>query len=761
MSDTINYTINIKGQAGTVLDKITISANKAIPAITGLTDKFNKLGNAAFALNNINSVLQNFASAIDSAILPGIALDSSMKDLSAITGVTGKKLQEIEGYARTAAKTFGGSAAQGVESYKVILSKLSPEIAKFPEALASMGKSVSTLSKTMGGDTLAATDVLTTAMNQFQISLENPVQASKKMSEMMNVMSASAKVGSAELPQIKAALENSGLAAKLAGVTFEELNASIQVLDKSGKKGAEGGIALRNALSILSEGRFMPEKTQKALMDAGVSISGLGDKSKTLTDRLRLLKPVLNDSALMSQIFGRENANAGIALISGIDQIDEYTKAITGTNAANEQAAIVMSGFSERMSRMQAKWDNLKISIFQHTQNAIPAFKAAVFAAQGAAATLTIVNSLAAFSETTWLIAIKKRTKAMWQTLPATWAMISSQGTWLGVSLLAAGATTILTGAVKRLGMAIYSIPIIGWIAAGITIVATAFKILWDKSEKFRQILFSVWEVVKAVFYNVGIVVKGLWDNIVKPYFTFIWNFWKTVINGIFEGAKWLFNGIASIFTAVGKFIYEWVILPIYKGVTYAINGLLNFFSNIWNWISNTFTGVVSWLDNNLINPLKGIFSSLWDFVSKIFTDILNNLKSIVQPVIDIWNKIFPKDKFKDINVAYQVGVKKGSESWAKDHPGEEAKKINPLTDSAIKGILPIKKTKPEISIPETQTNAVSSGGQRNNSTIQINFKNMVENIVFDGNLESKRTDLEREITSVMSRVLGMAQATG
>ncbi len=56
-------------------------------------------------------------------------------------------------------------------------------------------------------------------------------------------------------------------------------------------------------------------------------------------------------------------------------------------------------------------------------------------------------------------------------------------------------------------------------------------------------------------------------------------------------------------------------------------------------------------------------------------------------------------------------------------------------------------------------TDAISSGGTRN-SSVQITFKNMVENIVFDGSLSSKRTDLEAEIMSVMNRVLGIAQST-
>ena len=59
---------------------------------------------------------------------------ATLTDLSALTGVAGDKLKQIESYARATAKTFGGSAAQSVEAYKLVLSQLGPEIAHVPEA---------------------------------------------------------------------------------------------------------------------------------------------------------------------------------------------------------------------------------------------------------------------------------------------------------------------------------------------------------------------------------------------------------------------------------------------------------------------------------------------------------------------------------------------------------------------------------------------------------------------------------------------------
>ena len=87
-----------------------------------------------------------------------------------------------------------------------------------------------------------------------------PIRAAEEMARMMNVMAAAANEGSAELPQIKEALQQAGMAAKATGVNFEEANAAIKVLDKVGKKGAEGDVALRNIMMILSKGRFLPKR---------------------------------------------------------------------------------------------------------------------------------------------------------------------------------------------------------------------------------------------------------------------------------------------------------------------------------------------------------------------------------------------------------------------------------------------------------------------------------------------------------------------
>lgn len=175
-----NYSFNITGDASTVAQQITgdvTALNNTVKQASGLWDSF---AGKVVAFNQLSQFVEGFSRTVDETLAPGAALNASLADLSAISGETGESLKTIERYARDAAKTFGGSAAQSVESYKLLLSQLSPELAKTPDALKAMGDNIAVLSKTMGGDAKAAAEVLTTAMNQYGVSLADPMEASRK-----------------------------------------------------------------------------------------------------------------------------------------------------------------------------------------------------------------------------------------------------------------------------------------------------------------------------------------------------------------------------------------------------------------------------------------------------------------------------------------------------------------------------------------------------------------------------------------------------
>lgn len=488
-SQTLSYIIQMNSN----FDKVYASFNKFAGGVnTGIDTIQRKLNSVS-----LNAMIQNINSAADglnSLNDPGMKLSTNMYDLQAITGVAGDKLKEIEGYARQNAKTFGGDASASAESYKLILSQLSPEIAKMPKALQAMGKEVSVTSKLMGGDTVAATNVLTTAMNQYQVALDDPIKASKEMARMNNVMAAAAKEGSAELPQIAQALEQSGLAAKTAGVSFEETNAFIQVLDKNGKKGAEGGVALRNVMATLAQGRFLPKDTKAELQAAGVNIDTLTDSSLSLSDRLKPLKSIMNDQALVTKLFGKENSNAAIAMISNIEEANRLTEAVTGTKTAYDQADVVMQSQEERNKRFKAQMNDIKISLFNATNGYI-----------GYA---TEIGNVA--RDMGNLMPILSGAGTVLSTLTSATKM---QALWSGITTTA---TSIWSGAQMVLNTIMTANPIGLLVVAIGALVALVYSAIKHYDQWGSAVLFLLGPF--GILINIIMSVKDHWDSIVNAF---------------------------------------------------------------------------------------------------------------------------------------------------------------------------------------------------------------------------------------------------
>ena len=496
MNNVFNYIFKITSDA----EKVTAGMNKlngAVDKIEHSTVNMDSTFKKAFGsmqrsietikLSSILDQVDRVATGLNTLNKPGLELSSSMHDLQAITGVAGEKLKEIEGYARESAKTFGGSAADGAEAYKLILSQLSPEIGKVPVALKEMGKNVAITSKLMGGDTAAATEVLTTAMNQYQVSTEDPIKASKEMSDMMNIMAAAAQEGSAELPQIKQALEQSGMAAKTANVSFGETNAALQVLDKAGKKGSEGGVALRNMLSTLSQGRFLPKDVKEELSAAGVDINKLGDKTLSLADRMKPLKSIMNDSALLTKLFGKENANAAVAMISGIEEQERLTLAITGTNSAYEQAAVVMKAPEEKNKRLKAQIDDFKISLFNGTNGLIGYATVLGETAQDFGNLIPLIGGAGTVIST--LTSASK--------MQALWTGVVTKAQWLWNIAMAANPIGLIIAAVVAL----------------IAVVAVMIK-YWDEWGAAMSLLLGPIGLLVGAFKS----IYDHWDSIVQAF---------------------------------------------------------------------------------------------------------------------------------------------------------------------------------------------------------------------------------------------------
>ena len=542
-TSSFNYLFGIDGNFTVKMEEMNRATGEFTAQVQKSQNTFERIIGLAGKVDILSDGIVKTTQALASFGQSGIALNTSMTDLQAVTGVTGEGLKQIESYARDTAKAFGIDAAGAVESYKLILGQLSPELAKSPIALKAMGEHVATLSKLMGGDATAAAETLNTAMNQYGVDLSDPIKASEEMARMMNVMAAAGQEGSAELPQIKEALEQAGMAAKGAGVSFEEANAAIQVLDKAGKKGSEGGIALRNVIATISQGRFLPKDVQKELKKAGINVTDLADRGKSLKERLELLRPVMTDAALFAKLFGKENTNAAMALVGGTEEVGRYTEAIQGTQSANDQAAVVMEGFAERQARIRQQIEDFKISIFQATGDVslwagalsdaliplaqlmpllsgmLPIVKGvSIWIFQGAKGLFLFGKGALTALVGVGKLAVTLLTRGATALFYYIGSLVTGGSAQLGFAMMSqlafASFKTAAVSACRVVSAAIMSIPLIGWIAAAIAAIVALGVYFWNTSAKFRATLKGLWAAFKATFSNIWEMAKAVFSGI-------------------------------------------------------------------------------------------------------------------------------------------------------------------------------------------------------------------------------------------------------
>ncbi len=359
------FALSMSDRISSPMSGIIGMANGLANAVRGADDSLLKMGFRAQALNQLGNSFQNASMQINAMMQPAIDFERQLAEVKAITGVTDQQLKMIGESAKNLASRFGGEAAGGLVVFQNILSKLSPEIAKNPQALEMMAENAYKLSKTMKGDIAGATSAVTTAMNAYNVSLQDPAKASLETSKIIDLITKSAKVGSAEVPQMVMAMQSLGATAKNSGVNMSETLSALQILDQKGfKSSAEGGIALRNVISEIGQGRFMPKEQREAIIKAGVDMNILGDNTIPLANRLQELTKIQGDTALMSKFFGVQNLVAGQALLGSIPTLKTWTQEMKNSKGETENYAnTVMNTYAERLERVKGRLSVLSIEL--------------------------------------------------------------------------------------------------------------------------------------------------------------------------------------------------------------------------------------------------------------------------------------------------------------------------------------------------------------------------------------------------------------
>ncbi len=321
-----------------LFDGVTSSSRQA----TSQTDKFRSICDKLKATDFV-AVAEKFerlGEVVAGAAAAGLQFRQSVADLSSITGIAGKDLEDLAERSRAIGRESGLGADTAARAYSLLASQI--EISRIGmKGLNELAEQSVTLAEASGMSLDAAANALAATVNQFGLSAD-------EAGRVTNVLAAGSKYGAAEIEDLSDSFRIAGATASAMGLSVEATAGALEILSQANLKGHESGTALRNIIIRLNT-------------ELGVD---LGETS--LGKALEALQPKLEDAAYLTKVFGVENIAAAQFLIQNARAVDEMTAKVTGTNTAMEQAAVRTDTQMHKYMQMKAALEDVKITLTEH-----------------------------------------------------------------------------------------------------------------------------------------------------------------------------------------------------------------------------------------------------------------------------------------------------------------------------------------------------------------------------------------------------------
>ena len=264
--------------------------------------------------------------------------DDALRNLQSIVVVTD---QNMVGLKQTILDVANASKFSAVELTQgaVILGQAGLNMEDIRTSLGA----IANLATATGTSFETAAGVTTSILSVFNME-------AARTGEIANTMTAAVNGSKLSMESLAAGIQYAGQFAADAGVSFEELTASLGVMSDAGiRSGSTLGTGMRQVLAALEK----PSGNFKAALDRlGISIADVDVKSNGLYGVLKNLKDGGFSAADAINSFDIRAASAFNALSGNLDGIVKMERAFLNSSAATKAAATQMESFSNQSARL-------------------------------------------------------------------------------------------------------------------------------------------------------------------------------------------------------------------------------------------------------------------------------------------------------------------------------------------------------------------------------------------------------------------------
>ena len=543
--------------------------------------------------------------------------DDAMLQLEATTGATASQMEAMEEQAKSLGKTtrFSATEAGNAQNFLAMAGFQTEEILSALPATLDLAAAANL-------DLATSADIASNIMGQFQIQAEDTARVT-------NVLAATASSSNTTVGQLAEGMKYLGPTAQSLGISLEDTAAMIGVLGDAGIQGSLAGRALGSSLVRLAD---PTKKMQDAMSAMNVEVF---DMQGNFVGMESMLGQISTATAGMTQEQKAANINAmfgaeafqeiNILLNKGAGEYAAYADSISGTNKAQEMAAIRAGGLSGIWLGIKSALEALQLE-FAATE--VSGRSISEWAGQLGTKFLELARSVDFEAVFGW---VQDNMEIVSSILGGLGAMILAVFVPAMVAAVAAIAPFVAAGMAVA-GM-IYLFQtnqqlfytVLAGIAAFIYMVV--LPALWAKVVALYAVasawLAAIWPVALVIIAVMAVVFIIWWlvEN------------WDMVIKAIGDALNWVWQFIVTVFMAIVNF-YIW------------------YYTTLWNIISGAWNATITFIVNALLKVWNGIVY-YWNIITLFYRTALAALVHIVRSQFDqIKNRIMSVfDAIRGINL--------------------------------------------------------------------------------------------------------------